>query len=69
MTGLTIITCGRCDEPIEFPTPNDGTLIADVIAAHGATHGEDWREWGLTVMSALISQAEDEISGEGYARG
>lgn len=54
----TRILCALCDEHIEFPNPQDISMVADVVSAHGATHGEDWREWGMSIMMELAYSLE-----------
>lgn len=58
MSSAITIRCGRGCDPIVVPAPDDLGMLRDLIAAHGATHGEDWRDEADRVMAIVGYQIE-----------
>jgi len=53
-------TCRYCWESFTVPAPQDLSMVADVMAAHGATHGKDWRD--MAAQATLLVEVQRALS-------
>lgn len=55
MRGNTIL-CALCGETVTAPAGCDPGLFGDLIEAHGATHGQDWRNPAAATVAVIEAQ-------------